>query len=423
MLIKNVEAKIVIKLVITLWVRLWVIFLTKSYEVDCLMRRVYIIFFISFLSSVSYGQHAPKIDSAHMILLNPYIQLETSQAINDMYNFKFDDSMRNLKYLKYEYGWHPLPYFLMGLNYWWRIQPNLRDQKYDKEFNAYMDTTIYLAKRLHAEANPIEGAFFLAASYGFKARIESDRDNYRIAANDGRKALKYLKESRDYTDYSPEILFGDGLINYYSKWIREKYPMLRPLMLFFPKGDKELGISQLREVSRNAFYARTEAQYYLMDILYHDQKEYAEARMLIKYLHDTYPDNSYFHRWYVRMLYQMGNRRQAEKESLEIIHRIDSGYVGYESNTGRYAAYFLGRIYKSKKPEKSEEYFLKGLKYSEESDATKKGYYFHSLFYLGELALKRDDIEQAEYYFKRVKKSAGRKHSAYKKSKEELKKL
>ena len=374
------------------------------------MKRILTPFFMLIISWNALAQRAPKIDSAHMVLLNPYIQIETTQAINDMYNFKFEESMRNLTYLKYEYGWHPLPHFLMGLNYWWRIQPNPNDDQYDKMFHAYMDSSIYLAERLYEEPNPIEGAFFLAAAYGFKARIESDRDNYGAAANNARKALKYLKESREYTEYSPELLFGDGLINYYSTWIRENYPMLRPLMWFFPKGDKELGIEQLRKVSRNAFYARTEAQYYLMDILYNDEKKYAEARMLSQYLHETYPNNSYFHRWHVRLLYEMGRRKKAEEECLEILQRIDSGYVGYESNTGRYASYFLGRIYRSKQPEKSEAYFLKSVDFSVAAGATKKGYYFHSLYFLGELAAGKGDNPQAEYYFKEVKKSASTLH-------------
>jgi len=387
------------------------------------MKRIYVLLFLLSLAWNSVGQGAPEIDSAHMVLLNPYIQLEAAQAINDMYNFNLDESMRSLTYLKYEYGWHPLPYFLMGLNYWWRIQPNLRDTQYDAAFNAYMDTTIFLAERLHEDVNPIEGAFFLAASYGFKARIESDRDNYRTTANYGRKALRYLKESKDYTEYSPELLFGDGLINYYSQTIRENYPLLRPLLLFFPKGNKAEGIKQLREVSRNAFYARTEAQQYLMNILYHNEKEYVESRMLSEYLHKTYPDNSYFHRWYGRLLYQTGNRPQAEVQFLDIMNKIDSGYVGYEANTGRHAAYFLGKMYKRRQPDKANEYLLRAKKFAEDADATNKGYYFYTLFYLGEIALKKEDEDQAAYYFTEVKKAAKRKHPAHKRAREELKKL
>jgi len=387
------------------------------------MKRFSVLVILLLFFRFCEAQRVPEIDSIHMVLLNPYIQLEAAQAINDIYNFKFEESMLNLKHLKYEYGWHPLPYFLIGLNYWWRLQPNLNNEEYALTFNTYMDSTILLAKRLHKEANPIEGAFFLAAAYGFKARLDSDREDFGKAASNGRKALKYLKESKDYTEYSPELLFGDGLINYYAKWIRENYPMLKPLMMFFPKGDKKLGMEQLREVSRNAFYARTEAQHYLMNILFNDEKNYTEARMLATYLYQTYPDNPYFHRWYARMLYQKGNRRKSEIECLKIIQRIDSGQVGYESYTGRYAAYFLGRIYKNKKPEEAKKYFLMALAYSEEVGATSKGYYYQSLYYLGELAQKRGDNEKAKYYYRRVKKLAGRKLGAHKKAKKALKEM
>jgi tetratricopeptide (TPR) repeat protein len=388
------------------------------------MRRFLPLLFLVLFFSQATAQRAPKIDSIHMVLLNPYVQIAATDALNELYNFKFEESMKSMTYLKYEYGWHPLPYFMMGLNYWWRIQPNMNNYEYDDTFNAYMDTTIFVAERLYKEANPIEGAFFLAAAWGFKARLHSDRENYSRAALDGRKALKYLKESQDYTEYSPELLFGDGLVNYYAKWIRENYPMLRPLLAFFPKGDKELGLSQLRDVARNAFYARTEAQYYVMNIEFHDNENYREAMQVAEYLYTTYPDNAFFHRWYARVLYQTGRRRETEEVCLNILSRLDSGMVGYESQTGRYAAYFLGTIYRGRNElDKAASYFEKSKVYSEKSGATDKGYYFYSIFYLGEIALKQGDKKKAQVYYKQVKKLAGRKDGAWAKAKEGLKSM
>lgn len=386
------------------------------------MRQFLILILIAVLIAPSSAQRAPKVDSVHMLLLNPYVQIESTKALNMLYNFQFDSAHRDLTYLKYQYGWHPLPYFLMGLSYWWHIQPDMNNTKYDDVFNAYMDTTIVVAKRLYKEANPIEGSFFLAASYGFKARLHSDRENYRRAALDGRKALKYLRECQEHTEYSPELLFGDGLINYYSTWIRENYPWLRPLMMFFPKGDKELGVEQLREVSRNAFYARTEAQYYLMNILFHDLNKYSEAKVIADYLFETYPDNSFFHRWHARVLYQMGMRKAAEKDCLEIIRRIDEGQLGYSDYTGRYAAFFLGRIYRGKRDEENAEKFFELSKtYHERANAEDRGYYHYTLVHLAQIAEKKGDKELAETYYKRVKKLAGRKDQVFKDAKKGLK--
>ena len=57
-----------------------------------------------------------------------------------------------------------------------------------------------------------------------------------------------------------------ALYNYYAEWISENYAILRPVLMFFPDGNKELGIKQLKTVANNAFYTRTEAQYFLMRI-------------------------------------------------------------------------------------------------------------------------------------------------------------
>ena len=232
-----------------------------------LLRAVCIVtFFIGvFRPEISFGQQwMVPVDSANnSILTNPHIQFEATEAIDDMYNFNFSRARSGFNALKKQYGWHPLPYFLLGLNYWWQIIPNISNTAYDDDFLTTMDTALVLSERLYEEVNEIEGAFFLAATHAFKGRLYSERRMYTKSAFSGRNTLKYLKEVRGYQDYSPEILFGDALFNYYAVWIRENYPFLRPLMAFFPRGDKDLGIAQLKDVANNAFYSRTEAQYYL----------------------------------------------------------------------------------------------------------------------------------------------------------------
>ncbi|MFT7239273.1 MAG: hypothetical protein ACI93L_003373, partial [Cyclobacteriaceae bacterium] len=233
------------------------------------------IFLISSISSINaqdISDIAPM-DSSYSLLMNIFVQVEATQAINDMYNFRFDQSLRHFIYLKKKYGWHPLPYFLMGLNYWWRIVPDFKNEEFDQTFYAYMDTALVLAKRMHEEVNPIEGAFFLAATHAFKGRLHSERREYSKAAFASKNALKYLDECKGLGNENPELLFGDALFNYYAAWIPENYPFLKPIMLMFPKGDKKEGIAQLKEVARNAFYTRTEAQYYLMRISYFEEND------------------------------------------------------------------------------------------------------------------------------------------------------
>jgi tetratricopeptide (TPR) repeat protein len=249
----------------------------------------------------------------------------------------------------------------------------------------------------------------------------SERKSWRKAATAGRNALKYLENSSNQSDLSPEFLFGDALYNYYSVWIPENYPILKPLLVFFKKGDKELGIQQLQEVANNAFYTRTEAQSFLMRILAIEEQEIIRALQVSQYLAETFPDNSYFHRFYARLLYTTGKHWQAEKESLRIIEKIDSGLVGYGPVTGRYAGFFLGQIYTHKGNfEEAEKYYQRAISFATQSEDLESGYYLFSLIGLGDIAYQTGDPKGAREYYKQAKKDAKSSHPDHERAKDRL---
>ena len=382
---------------------------------------------ILFSAGVSAQRQEDQMDGdsvRYSLLVNPFIQMESAEAVNSMYNFEFQKAHNHFNYLQKKYPWHPLPYLLKGLNYWWRIVPDYNNEDWDEQFLAYMDTAKFLAKNVRNNYNEIEGSFFMAVIYAFEGRLYSERREYRKAALAGGKSLKYLGECSGHEEYSPELLFGDALFNYYAEWIREEYPLLRPIMIFFPSGDKEKGIRQLTEVARNAFYSRTEAQYYLMRILATEENDISGALQIGEYLNSQFPNNAYFHRFYARLLYQSGRYSQTEKVSLEILQRIDSAQIGYEANSGRYACFFLGYVNEMRRDyTKAKEFYKMGMEYAEQAGATKMGYYFYSLLHLGQIAEKEEDFEIAEEYYKQVKKAAKRKHPTHAEARERLKKI
>ena len=360
-----------------------------------------------------------------MLLSDMQVQIEATEAVNDMYNFKFVKAEQQFRWLKQKYAWHPLPYFLLGLSEWWKIMPNSGNKQYDEKFLAYMDTTIIVGKKLfEQEDRKIEAAFFLGAAYGFKGRLYSseERKQWRKSATAGKKALNYLEISKGQHDLSPELLFGDALYNYFSVWVPENYPLLKPILMFFPKGDKELGLKQLQEVSRFAFYTRTEAQVFLMRILNNYENDRQGALQIGEYLHQTFPDNAYFHRYYARLLYSSGKFSACEKVSKALFTKIDSAAIGYEANSGRYAGFFLGQIYESRKDaDQASIYYQKAVKYAEEIEAFESGYYLYSLLYLGKIQWSAGDKSSAKANFKKIKKHAKRNHGAHKGMREVVK--
>ncbi len=381
-----------------------------------------------FTGHSALAQRQTRKDTTIILISDLTVQLEATQGLDNLYNFKFEKAEQQFRWFKQKYTWHPLPYFLLGLSEWWKIMPNTKDTRYDDKFMAYMDSSIAVAENLYKKhpEYKIEAAFFLAAAHGFKGRLYSDeeRKNWRKAAVEGKAALDYMEVCREKEHLSPELQFGDALYNYFSVWVPENYPALKPILWFFRKGDKKLGLNQLKEVSYNAYYTRTEAMVWLMRILNSYENDQPRAFQISEYLHHTYPDNPYFHRYYARMLYGRGMYVEMEKESKQIIQHIDSAKIGYEATSGRYAAFFLGQMYDfQKKYDQAKPYYELAVKYAEQIGATETGYYLYSLIALGEISERQGNKAEAKRYFKKVKKHSNRKDETFKDAKKRLKGL
>ena len=138
--------------------------------------------------------------------------------MHNRYDFKFDKADRQFRSLRRRYPQHPMPYFLLGRSAWWKILPsNAQNTPYNRVFFAYLDTAIVKAQRLYdADQQNYEATFFLAAAYGFDARLHAERRDWRKATMSSKRSLTYLQKSRVANGLSPEFAFGEGLSNYYA---------------------------------------------------------------------------------------------------------------------------------------------------------------------------------------------------------------
>ncbi|WP_420841156.1 tol-pal system protein YbgF [Aquiflexum gelatinilyticum] len=383
---------------------------------------------VMLLANLTYAQDQPldqvgKSQSPYL-LLDKGLQFRITENVNALYNFDFETAERGFRVMQYQYPDHPLPYFLLGLSTWWKIAPDVENDKYDDLFIEQMDVVIDKADELlDNDPKNKEAAFFLAGAYGFQGRLYSERKSWTRATFAGKNALKYLNLSRGEEELGPELLLGDALFNYFSVWIPENYPLLKPVVAMFPKGNKALGLKQLEDVAQNAFYARIEAQYFLFRLYASEEKQPYKALAITDYLHSKFPNNPYFHRSYARHLYTVGRITEAKEMSEQILQRIDEKWTGYESNSGRYAAFYIAQYYdRIGDQREAKKYYLKTLSYGEESESQESGYYLYSLIALGKMANQEKNKPLAKSYFNQVKKYAKRKHPAHKEARDYIKK-
>lgn len=343
-----------------------------------------------------------------MLLSNAAVQIEATDAINNMYNFKFDKAEAYFLQIQAKYPKHPMPPFLMALSNWWKMMPYIDNEDYtntyEKEFLYYVDQAIDKGEDLFKENDQnIEAAFFLCAAHGFKGRYYSENKSYMKAAMAGKSALHYLNYTKGKGTLSPEFLFGESIFNYYSEWIKEEYPLLKPLVGLFPKGNKQTGLFQLKECATNAFYTRIEAQYFLLRIYNNEENNTRAAYPYAKYLSESFPDNPYFQRVYARLTWELGNYETCEKTCYDINYKVNIGMPGYEENTGRQACYFLGRLlYEKGDMEKSKFYLLKTAAFAESGDMNKMGYSLSANYYLGMIEKRTGNLEDAKKFLLKV---------------------
>ncbi len=361
----------------------------------------------------------PGIDSVKYLLTEVSVQLEISAAIDDMYDYEFERAENRFLWLKKYYPKHPLPYFLMAFSNWWKIMPNLEKPTppYDQRFLSYSDTAIELAEKLYKK-NPknVEASFFLSASHGLRGRFHGERHNWTKAITEGKKALKYLELNREEEDFLPELLFGDGLYNYYSVYIPKNYPNLRPVLFFFKKGDLQTGIKLLERAAQESFYSRYEAQHYLMKV-YESEEKHVQAYELAKILHQRSPNNPYFHRSYVRALYMIGYYPELEKSASDLLEKVQSGKFGYEEISGRYAAFYLANCYRNKDKTKTKAMLLNTIEFAEKIKEFESGYNLYANLELAKMYIEEGRPEYALPYLDKILEHASRSHPSYKEAK------
>ncbi len=265
------------------------------------------------------------------------------QGIDHVYNLAFEEADHDFAELVRIRPGHPAGYFFLAMVDWWRILINLEDESRDQTFIDELDRVIGLADSM-LEKNPgdIDAIFFKGGALGFQGRLKFHRNDFLGAANAGRKALPLVETAFSLDPSNYDILFGTGIYNYYADVIPNEYPLVKPLLLFIPSGDKIKGITQLTAAAEKGRYASTEATYFLMQIYYFYERDYPKVLELALRLTHRYPNNMIFHKYLGRAYAALSNWPMAESVFTEMVTRCRSGQRGYTISIEREAAYNLG---------------------------------------------------------------------------------
>jgi tetratricopeptide (TPR) repeat protein len=280
-----------------------------------------------------------------------------------IYGAKFDDARRAFADIIARYPHHPAGYFLDAMIEWWQMQLDRRNsRRYESTFLAKIDRVLALCDSI-LEENPydIAGLFFKGGALGYRGRYYATVQSWLKAANDGRLALDILIKCNQLAPSNHDIMLGTGIYNYYAAALPEKYPVLKPIMVFLPSGDKRIGILQLEAAARSATYADIEAKVLLQQV-YSAQFENQphDYLRISQELYERYPTNPLFHRRYAVALLQVGSFDSSIAHWYRILDAYRTKVPYYDAYAAREALYYIGwHLYMLGKYDEALSYFYK----------------------------------------------------------------
>ncbi len=265
------------------------------------------------------------------------------RGIRYVYNLAFDSARADFQSVTAAHPDDPAGYFFLAMVDWWKIVTDLDNTSNDERFLGLLDKVVDLCdKRLDKDDKDVKALFFKGGAVGFQGRLHGNRGDWIKAANAGRIALPLVQKMYELAPENYDILLGIGIYNYYAAVIPDLYPFVKPLMIFFPKGDRTKGIEQLRLASRKATYANFEATYFLLQALNNFEKKPLDALPLAIELHSTFPDNVIFHKYVGRCYASLGNWAEMRKVFTDVLRRFEEKRTGYDTSAAREANYYLG---------------------------------------------------------------------------------
>ncbi|HUI66303.1 MAG TPA: tetratricopeptide repeat protein [Bacteroidota bacterium] len=265
------------------------------------------------------------------------------RGIAHVYNLEFARAEEEFHTLVRMAPGDPAGHFFLAMVLWWKISLDMDNEAYDAQFYSALDAVIDMCDSiLSVRPNDVQAIFFKGGAIGFEGRLRFHRDDYLGAANAGRKALPLVQEASSLDPDNWDILLGSGIYNYYAEVIPNEYPLVKPLILFIPPGDKQKGIQQLSLAAQKGKYASIEASYFLLQIYYFYEKDYTRALAIALNLQERFPNNMLFQRYVGRIYVALNNWLLAEQVFRDILSRVSSGKPGYGPAVEREAQYYLG---------------------------------------------------------------------------------
>lgn len=321
-----------------------------------------------------------------------------------IYNLEFDKAEKHFRNLMADFPDDPGMRFYLAMVDWWKILLNTENTSYDQLFLDKLEDVIFQCDNI-LKKNPKDAMalFYKGGAIGYRGRLRALRESWLKAADDALSAYPIVEEVYKIDKNNTDILLGFGIYNYYLSVVPERFPMIKPFLVLFPKADKNLGIEQLVNVAENGKFSKYEAMYFLMtSFLIYENLPYKAFEYAQK-LYTLFPNNIVFMRYYAKTSYLTWNIDNAIDIYQKLVEIIDNKKYDVAKYVKRENYYYLATSYKIKRDyDNAVKYYQKTLEVSKEMNDNKAGFVVLSKLYLANIYDVLNKRDEAIILYKEV---------------------
>jgi len=280
------------------------------------------------------------------------------KGIMYVYHLKFDSAEMQFNKVKSMEPRNPAGYFFDALVEWWKINLDKTDESRDEEFYERIEKVVDVADEILDENEyDVNALLYKGGALGYRGLVRSLRDSWLKAAEDGKEALNLLKKASDLNPANKDALLGIGIYNFFAEYVPERYPIVKPLMIIFPKGDKVKGLFQIKEAASNSKFGKYEARFILAFLYLKYEKNFYECESYSRNLFQEFPENPVFEKYLYNSYVGLGKWYEAINGWEAVLQKNLNGQPGYNNlSLQREANYYialsfskLGRILEAEK--------------------------------------------------------------------------
>ena len=327
------------------------------------------------------------------------------KGIRFIYHLKFDSAEMQFKKVIRSEPKNPEGYFFYVLVEWWKINLDKSVETHDDEFYDRVEKVIDVADDIIDEnEHDVNALFYKGGALGYRGLVRSLRDSWLKAAEDGKEALNLLKKASELNPNNKDALLGIGIYNYFAEYVPERYPIVKPLLIIFPEGDKIKGLFQIKEAAANSKFGQYEARFILAYLFLKYEKNFYESEAYSRDLFNEFPENPVFEKYLYNSYVGLGKWYEAIKGWDTVLQKNLNNQPGYNNlSLQREANYYIAlSLSKLNKILDAEKYLLRSEEITKIIDEDDTAFGVFTYLLLGMLNDVKGNRDLAKMHYDKV---------------------